>query len=210
MNVSAIIVTRGDVNLDLVVASLPEEWEVLIWNNGERRLFRRAFGTLLARIITGHSEGLPDLGAYGRYAAIEYAKHDVIYFQDDDCIVMPDDLERLTESYEPDVLSALMPPSRVDYTDTVLIGWGALFDRHLPEFAFARWTHAGHLAQTHRDFNVIGADFVFPMLTPHKRIDGEHEDLPWAHAPNRTWSLPGYEKTKQWFLREARAVRDGS
>lgn len=214
MNVSAIIVTRGDVNLDAVVEPIPEKWESMIWDNGRGELRRRLDGTF-GYVV----DAIPDLGAYGRYAAIKYASGDLIYVQDDDCIVS--DPQAIVDAWDasnrqnPDRIAATahvvcnMPPSRTDYADTVLIGWGAVFHRDAPERAFEQWRAAGYQTDN-RDFEVIGADFVFPMLTPHIRIDAEHEDLPWAHAPNRTWSLPGYEEKKQEFLRAARAIRDGS
>jgi hypothetical protein len=91
VSVSAIIVTRGDVDLSRVVSSIPWEWETLVWNNGEGAddpgLYRRMTENgLLARRVLGLSE-YPDLSVYGRYAAIEHAQNDLIYVQDDDCIV---------------------------------------------------------------------------------------------------------------------------
>ncbi len=184
-DVTAIIVTRGDIDLEPVVYSLIFP-HLIVWDNGTAE----------------------DFGAYGRYMAIAQAQTDVIYFQDDDCIVPADDQQRLVDTYEPGMLAALMPRERVDYHDTVLIGWGAIFDRHLPSAAFERWTSAGHPTGT-RDFRVVGCDFVFPMLTRRwKRLDGYHRDLPHAHAPNRTWaSYPDYANLKAKFLNDARAIR---
>lgn len=87
MNVSAIIVTRGNVDLSEIIASLPAGWEILWWDNGgklcyvsdphERRDGEECSYALLAE----------DLAVYGRYAAIEHASGDLIYVQDDDCVV---------------------------------------------------------------------------------------------------------------------------
>jgi len=184
LDVTAIIVTRGDCDLNPIIDSMIFG-HVLVWSNQER----------------------VDWGAYGRYAAIELAHSEVIYFQDDDCVIPEDDQRRLVDAYEPGVLTALMPPERTDYTDTVLIGWGAIFDRELPRLAFAKWAAAGHDLTTDA-FKIVGCDFVFPMLTPWKRLDGHHRDLPHAHAPNRTWaSYPDYATVKAQFLTEARAIR---
>ena len=49
MSVCAIIVTRGDQLLTPVVATIPAEWDVLVWDNSVE----------------------DDAGVYGRYAAIE-------------------------------------------------------------------------------------------------------------------------------------------
>lgn len=185
-DVTAVIVTRGDCDIEPVLASLIFD-DVVIWNN----------------------KVAIDYGAYGRYVAIrDHAKRNVVYVQDDDCVVSEEDQWRLLDAYEPGVLTALMPPERIDYRDTVLIGWGAIFDRELPEAAFRRWVETGHETESD-EFRVVGADFIFPMLTPHKRLDGYHRDLPHAHAPNRTWaSFPLYGQVKEAFLHEGREIRD--
>lgn len=200
MVISAIIVTRGDVDLSRILASLPHEWQIVVWNNGTGRV---SWPTHEGAV--GFTVEAPQAFAFGRYRAISYADGDVIYVQDDDCVVF--DHEDLVDSYEPGVISAFMPESRTDYDDTVLVGWGALFDRDLPAQAFHRWRAAGEETKSEK-FRTIGADFVFPMLTPHKRIDAEHEDLPWAHAENRTWKRPGYLAEKGAYLHRAREIRD--
>jgi hypothetical protein len=185
-DVTAIIVTRGDVDLEPVLASLAFS-DVVVWDNSCQEA---------------------DEGAYGRYRAVQRTRSKVVYFQDDDCVVPADDQIRLVDAYEPGVLAALMPPERVDYTDTVLVGWGSLCDWHLPGLAFGWWRQEGHDADS-REFKVVGCDFVFPMLTPWRRLDGYHRDLPHAHAPNRTWaSFPDYAAVKARYMADARAMRD--
>jgi hypothetical protein len=67
MNVSAVIVTRGDVDLGPILDSIPID-DIVVWNNAEK-----------------------DLSVYGRYAAIDQCRHAFIYTQDDDaiCPVLP-------------------------------------------------------------------------------------------------------------------------
>ena len=183
--VAACIVTRGDCDLTPILESLIFD-QVVIWDNSAER----------------------DLGAYGRYQAIFRTWKPIIYVQDDDCIVPPAEQQRLLDGYEEGRLTAMMPRERTDYTDTVLIGWGAIFDWKLPFRAFRRWYDAGH-SRDSEEFYVVGADFVFPMLSRWKRLDGEHVDLPHAHAANRTWaSWPNYATVKDWYLRAAREIRD--
>lgn len=189
--VAAVIPTRGD--------RTPEE----IQQVRESLIFKEVF-------FWDNQVEDEDLGAYGRYEAIRCVEAQVIVTQDDDALVAPDDQERLCAAYEPGVLTALMPPSRNDYTDTVLIGWGSIFDWHLPHQAFRRWFDWDESHQKDEAFRVVGCDFIFPMLTPHRRLDAEHVDLPWAHASNRTWkSYPRYHEVKAEFLAKARIVRDG-
>lgn len=111
MNVSAIIVTRGNVDLDPIIETIPEEWETLVWTNGqgiERRSppgwkvrTRGEDGSIMTYVLPQGSTYVgggtldletrratfPDVSVYGRYAAIEFATGDVIYVQDDDVIV---------------------------------------------------------------------------------------------------------------------------
>jgi hypothetical protein len=216
VTISLVIVTRG-VSLRQQLATVPDEWEVVCWDNGLLCCWAVGPGHN-GRAWSGPSKlhRIPyNLGAYGRYAAVGHAKGDRIVFADDDCVIATEDYRRLEDEHQEGVLTALMPASRTDYDDTVLIGWGAIFDRDLPEFAFARWaweTAAEPDPRAREDspeFRVIGADFVFPFLTPHRRLDAEHEDLPVAHAENRTWRSPGYQETKAWYLDRLRQIRAG-
>jgi len=157
-DVTAVVVTRGDVPIGGLVNHIADGGfgEILVWDNGAGLLrdgyWRDIHGQY--RVVTN---SLPDLGAFGRYAAISYASHPVIYTQDDDCLVHEAEIEKLLAAYKPGVVAALMPDRRDPYTDTVLLGWGALFDRDLPTRAFQRWTAAGHPIDT-RSFQVVGAD----------------------------------------------------
>jgi len=180
-DVAAVLVTRGNVDLAPILETLP--YEVVVWDNSRRPA---------------------DLAAFGRYVAIQETRKRVVYFQDDDCLVTCHD--QLLAEYEPGKIVANMPAHRKDYTDTVLIGWGSLFDRELPAHAFARWGR--HYPSSGMDFWRIGADFVFPMLTPWKRVDLGFEHLPYASANDRTWRSEGYDEIKAEFLQKAREVRD--
>lgn len=62
--VSAVIVTRGDVDLTAIRNSLLPFGETIVWDNSERE----------------------DRSCYGRFAAAREAKHDLVYFQDDDVL----------------------------------------------------------------------------------------------------------------------------
>jgi hypothetical protein len=180
-DVAAVLVTRGDVDLTPILDTLPYD-EVVIWDNSRRSR---------------------DLAAYGRYEAIKEARAEVIYFQDDDCLVTCH--ERLLGAYEDGKLLANMPARRLDYTDTVLVGWGSLFRRDLPERAFARY--ADRYPTDDEQFRRIGADFIFPMLTPWKRVDFGFQDLPYHDSWGRTFQQAGYDSTKAEFLRRGRELR---
>jgi hypothetical protein len=63
-DVSAVLVTRGDVDISTILNSLPFD-DVVVWDNSQRE----------------------DLKCYGRFAAITECKYDHIYVQDDDVLV---------------------------------------------------------------------------------------------------------------------------
>lgn len=111
MNVSAVLVTRGNVDMAEIVESLPFD-DIVVWDNSQRE---------------------NDLGIYGRYAAIAEAKHPVIYTQDDDLLVPR--ASELVGRYQPGRLVCNMP----DAHDIPFPGRGSIFDRDLPELAFSRY-----------------------------------------------------------------------
>jgi hypothetical protein len=159
--VSCVIPTRGDVDLTPVLESLPFD-DVVVWNNAKR----------------------DDLGIYGRYAAIAEARHDVIVSQDDDVIVTC--WPEILRSYEPGVLT-------VNYAEPWDIPWpsvGSIFDRDLPERAFALYESS---FPRDRMFTHQTCDAVFALLTEQvKVIYHGHENLPHGFAEGRVSTTPGW------------------
>jgi hypothetical protein len=111
MNISAVIVTRGDVDLAPALSSIDAD-EIII---------RRGHG-----------------GVWERWEAALEAKHDVIYTQDDDAVV---DFPAVIAAYDPDRVACNMPlDRRPGYPDGIaLVGWGAVFQRRAVSEAFARY-----------------------------------------------------------------------
>ena len=173
MNVSAVIVTRGNVDLTPVLESLPSEWEQVVWDNSVEQ----------------------DLSVYGRYeAALTRASHDRIYFQDDDCVLAPESFDALLANNmncTHVALTANMPERfRYDfYEHHCLVGFGCITPRILIEMAFAKWERAGYYDS---DPGWMGrvCDVIFTGLTlPECRrlVDVPYEDLPWATAMDRMY-----------------------
>jgi hypothetical protein len=178
-----VLVTRGDVDLDPILQTLPYG-EIIVWDNSTRPV---------------------DYKAFGRYMGILEASRSVIYFQDDDCIVRCHD--QLMADYEDGVLLANMPRAKqLEYPDTALIGWGSLFHRDLPFLAFERY--GKFFSTTDNLFLRVSADFVFPLLTPRKVKDYGVEELPYSGAKGRTWRRRSYPRQKRISLSRARSVRD--
>lgn len=184
--VTACLVTRGDVDLGPILSSLPSEWPVVVWDNSQRE----------------------DLGVYGRYAAVAEARTAVVYVQDDDCLI---DADRVAAAYEPGRLVANMPRSRwPDYPDSTLVGWGAVFDRHLPRKAFV--TMDGTLgllnAEPRSPVFLRTSDVIFSALTPRTVIDIGFQHLPWAETPGRMFRQPGHKAERDMVLEQCRRIRD--
>lgn len=117
--VSAVLVTRGDVDLTPILLTLQWCDDVIVWDNSRRE----------------------DLGIYGRYAAIAEAKHKVVYTQDDDVVVTCH--KKLLKAYEPGVLTVNYP----EPWDIPWVARGGVFDRDLPGRAFevylSKWEYDG-------------------------------------------------------------------
>lgn len=221
MNVSAIIVTRGNVDLAPCWAMMPDEWEKIAWDNSK----------------------VNDVSVYGRYAAIELATHDLIYVQDDDVIVSDPQAivdtwfaeihppsvdhylgDELISSYQPpgrECLVANMPQEfRHDgYTDSCLVGFGACYHRDLPHIAFGKfWEKSGWLSHFIAGLNDAAeemkpeflrtCDVVFTTLTPRVLVDVPKVDREFASDPNRMWKQPNHVGERSRMLELARQVRD--
>lgn len=207
MNVSGIIVTRGDVDVGPVVASLPLSWEVLVWNNGDEVLSRYEPGKrdeLLFRHV-------PDESVWGRYEATAYAAFDLIYVQDDDAIVSnPQAIVRAwEEEYEKaietddsflDFIVCNMPERfRANYEDPfALVGFGAAFHRETPWKALASFRYRTADRRIDPGWFARECDLVVTGLTKRRvLVDVEHRDREFASAPNRLWRDPEHGSARK-------------
>ncbi len=195
-DVSLVLVTMGDVDLEQITDHCPPGFEIVVWNNGDG--------------------SLPDYKVFGRYMGILEATRPVVAFIDDDCWMSRDQWDELLAAYEPGVVTGNMiyddPTWRRRYHDTTLLGWGAVFDRDLPWLAFMRYARLAQL-----DWNFMtspgGAEVVFPMLSRCKTVVA---GATWLGEPgqevfgrgNRMSNQPDFLKTRLEWLHRARDVRD--
>jgi hypothetical protein len=233
VNVAAIIVTKGDVDLSPIVGhvpiegepylpetigSLPAEWERLVWDNSAGLLTRWRHGSFRSWWRGNeHGDSVQDLSVYGRYAAIAHAlDSDLIYVQDDDCILPPESFDMLLAAYQPGHIAANMPERfRPHYPDSCLVGFGAIFDRELPSRAFGsydieaitRWETGDGWQPPKGTFHRT-CDVVFTILTPRILIDAPVEILDYAHGDDRMWKQPTHVSERARMLALARRVRD--
>lgn len=175
--VSAVIVTRGNVDLDPILASIPYE-EVVIWDNSKRER---------------------DLKAFGRYAAIPETTNPVIYWQDDDVLFTAHD--ELLAAYRPGQLVCNMDESWVEacgYRGLVgMQGAGSLCDASLPSEVFARYLEE----HPWDDDALTEADFIFGVLCPFTVVDIGYSAFDYADGPDRLYTQP-WQQERKWKMIE--------
>ncbi len=180
MRVAACLVTRGNVPMDDILDSIPDDMEVIVWDNSKNQ----------------------DLGVYGRYAAIAMTDAELIYVQDDDAVLATDTIQTLADTLASSTtLVANMPDRfRPHYTDSCLVGFGAVFHRDLPQQAFDR------IPQIPADFNLV-CDVYFTALTERHLLDLPHTDQPWASNGDRMWKQKNHVPMRAKALHHARTLR---
>jgi hypothetical protein len=198
VNVAAVVVTRGDQNIVPVLASLPEGWEHIVWDNSREQ----------------------DMGVYGRYAAIERTAADLIYVQDDDVIVNDPDTILLAWKLAwrqrvladdtglarmGDLVVCNMPPEfrHSFYEHHALVGFGAVFHRTAPARAFERFREAWPVPV--ESFQRT-CDIVFTGLTPRVLVDVPRTDLHYAHHETRMWKQPRHQADRVRMLDLVRTI----
>ena len=166
--VSAVLVTKGDVDLEPILATLPYE-DVVIWNNAEHAV---------------------DMKTLGRHLAEAQCKNDVVYHQDDDLLFR--NHEALLAEYVPGRITANMPSpwyEKVQYAEKrqVMLGGGSLVDKGLTKIALSRYLERYALD----DDLLVYCDCIVGALTPSHRIDVGFEALPQCEWENRISTQPG-------------------
>ena len=119
-DVAFVLVTRGDVDIEPILETLPPVAETIIWDDRERG----------------------SKGCYGRWLATEETDCPVILFQDDDLIFTAH--EQLLASYEPERITTNMPSPWYEQTGYAewgvgLVGAGSLVPRGLHKPAVAAY-----------------------------------------------------------------------
>lgn len=190
-DVTAIIVTRGNVDLRRILRTLPYE-DVVVWNNSKRDV---------------------DAKTYGRHLALDEAKHSIVYTQDDDIIFNRH--QELLAAYEPGVLAGSMDArwSKTaarhvpgGYSDLIFPGAGSVYDARVARDAIGRYLDV----YPDDDFFRLWCDCVVGVLAPHKNVHLPHRVLPCARAAYRVCRQPRAHVDKAEAIRRAREIRDGT
>lgn len=185
MNISAVVVTRGNVDLTEVLEPLQIFSHVVVWDNSERQ----------------------DLSVYGRYAALEEVRTHWVYVQDDDCVI--DDPERIVQVAEEGFVVCNMPQEfrHEFYLHHGLVGFGAVFERDAPAKAFKRFAD-GHPRRLKTPVFRRTCDVAFTALTPRKLVDIPVRLMPWATDADRMYRSETHVAERAETLRLALAVRN--
>ena len=237
MSVSAVLVTRGNVDMTGILASLPAEWERIVVDNGDRsvRVFARS-GSLAT--VYRHGEG--DMSVYGRYYGCRFARHETIYVQDDDVIVS-DPAAIVQTWYQKWACSCgatfLHETEGVRHYGEPRGEHNPLCSLHgdspetgvvcnmPPEFRHEFYQdHAlvGFGAAFHRELpgSVFNAypirtaffertcDVPFTALTPRVLVDVPVTNLEWATGDDRMYKQPEHQAERNEALRLALQIRD--
>lgn len=207
MRVTACIVTRGDVNLGPIFETLPTAWEVIVWDNGEQAMTRFRRGEFLSTQV------VPEASVFGRYEAAARANSEVVYVQDDDCLVsepqaIVDALAELPYATRDRTLVANMPQEfRAHYSDSCLVGFGAAFIYGLPSRVFSGWYEREHPAAVVEAFPRT-CDVVFTGLVPERvLVDLPKQNLWEATQPGRMYRQPTHVSERAATLARVRELR---
>lgn len=157
--ITAVIPTRGDVDMTEIRESLKPFGQVIVWNN---------------------AHGI-DKKVYGRYMAVYGAENEIIYTQDDDCLV---DWRKLLPHYHPDMVTCNMPHDRrYGYRDgTQLIGWGCLFHRR---HAIVLEDYLTRYPGSYNDFFFRTCDRIFTKLNTCNLVAVPFRHLEHAYGDSR-------------------------
>lgn len=174
--VSAVLVTRGDVDMGPVLNSLPFD-DVILWDNSVEA----------------------DLQCYGRFAAISRAKHEIIYTQDDDILVP---IPALLDEYDGNGADAQgILANRKPDEEYRFLGIGSLFHRDLVD-VFDKYL-AVHPVD--KDFH-RAADVVFAELNDYRSVWLGYAELEWSRYENRMYKQPGHYEARDNLIARARAL----
>lgn len=183
-DVTACLVTRGDVDMQPILDSLIFD-KVIVWDNSV----------------------CEDMKTAGRYATIHQTTTPVVYFQDDDVIVPASTQEALLAEYEPGVMTAVYAhgDNADGYDDVPLVGAGAVVDRLLPLQAVHRYR-----GWPMDNSFLYYCDFAIGVLYPRvKQLRLPFEIvMEVAQHPSRLCNQPWAAAMKFEVTERARAIRD--
>lgn len=150
-----------------IIATLPEIRkqsivdDIILWNNNPEVIFDDKF--IKDNDVNLINSDKNYLG-YGRYLASKYAKHDLIYTQDDDWF--PLSIEDLALSRSPDqILAYTAPTHNTNKPVHKWLGWGAIFHKSMTKVMDL------YLENFEEDFLFYReCDLILTNMNPYKKV----------------------------------------
>ena len=189
-DVTAVIVTRGDVDIQPVLDSLIFD-NVEVWDNSSVK---------------------QDQMTYGRVLAAMRAPTEVIYSQDDDLIHSHENQRRILEAYDEERMTGCMWPEwsagayeqgiENGYDDLVFPGSGSISHRDT-------WLDAIDLyldSYPRDDFFRLWSDTLIGVIAPTTQLDLRFEILPVAANGERMANLPDAVALKTEAITRGRKI----
>jgi hypothetical protein len=183
-DVTACLVTRGDVDLEPILETLPYP-NVLIWNARER-------------------DRADAYGMYVRWLCVAEAPTAIVYVQDDDCLFQRH--EELVDSYRPGVIvSTYGHGENADGLEEFpLLHGGAIMDRDLAAPALERYLELWPADEAFYRY----CDLIVGGLNQSETVDLpfaiDHEI---AARPNRMAHMEGARELKHTLAERVRQIR---
>lgn len=170
-DVTACLVTRGDVDLQPILDSL-----------------------IFPAVIVHDNSRDDDVQVLGRYLAAAQADTPVVYFQDDDVILTEEAQHRLLDLYRPGrVVSNMGADHHLwEYPELTWVGHGALCGRQLAVDSITGWIDGSEPG-----FRMVGCDILLSLTNDASRVDLGHQDLQHAHDQDRVHRHPLFGEWKR-------------
>lgn len=131
--------------------------------------------------------GTESPSVYARYQLAEKARNEIIYVQDDDCLM---NYQNLFTHYNNSITNAMPLPFKQQYDNMgcTLVGWGCYFPKNMIS-SFDKY-----IAKYGKDQHLLReADRIFTYLNkPFNTIIMPHEDLPRASSAEAMYADPNH------------------
>lgn len=177
---TAVITTRGDVDLAPALSGIPDEWPKVIWDNSERDA---------------------DLKVYGYFAALREVETEYVYTQADDAVIVA---QALLAAWTPEDADRIL--LNVADGETPWISFGAIFRKDLVAPAIDRYLDAYHDGVLHDDV-LKWCEVIFCEQTPWRNVDLGKQDLYQGNDNRMEWAKDHYsEQARVRELTRALAV----
>lgn len=160
---------------------------------------------MFRRVSVWDNSARGDISVWGRYKAVPF-RGGIVYTQDDDVILPPESLALLVAAYRPGRVVCNVPERfRHRYTDSGLVGFGAVFDADLVMNAVSEYVRAGG-NELSGEFRRT-CDIVVTMLNDIDMLDLPYEELPYAHDDSRMWKQKGHFEERESMRQFCREIR---